>query len=127
MADGAPYEDLTNEQEVEDLMKEGGGTAILDFWSASCGPCMAMAKDFAHVAGQFDSEELRFCKINTGTHGHLAAPFSIRSVPTILFIHDGKVLDARVGRLSARELGEKAEWLLKKATRGPGLLSRLFG
>ena len=62
-----------------------------DTWSPTCGPCMAMAKDFEEVAAQFEREEVRFCKVNTETHGYLAAPFKVRAVPTILFIHDGEI------------------------------------
>ena len=128
MGDGqTPYQELETEDEIEDIMREGGGTVVLDFWSETCGPCMAMADDFEHVAGQFEPGEVRFCKVNTGTHGHLAAPFNVRSIPTILFIHDGKILDAVVGKMSAKQLGEKSEWLLGKASRKPGLLSRIFG
>jgi thioredoxin 1 len=122
-----PYDELETEEQIEDIMQEGGGTVVLDFWSQTCGPCMAMAKDFEHVAGQFDRDEVRFCKVNTGTHGHLAAPFKVRSIPTILFIHDGEILDAVVGKMTAEQLGEKAEWLLGKASRKPGIFSRLFG
>lgn len=120
------YENLEREEQIEAIMSPGGGAAILDFWSETCGPCLAMADDFAHVAGQFSPEEVRFCKINTSTHGWLAAPFNIRSVPTILFVHEGKVLDAVVGKMNAQTLGEKAEWLLKKASKKPGLFARLF-
>jgi|SRR5690606_19914656 len=125
-AASSPYENLEHEEEIEAIMSPGAGPAILDFWSETCGPCLAMADDFAHVAAQFSPEEVRFCKINTSTHGWLAAPFKIRSVPTILFVHDGKVLDAVVGKMDARTLGEKAEWLVKKASKKPGLFARLF-
>ena len=127
MADEAAYEELEEEQQIEAIMQPGGGTVVLDFWSETCAPCLAMADDFAHVAAQFDRDEVRFCKVNTETHGHLAAPFKVRAIPTLLFIHDGKILDAIVGRMTAKQLGEKAEWLLDKATRKPGLLGRLFG
>ena len=120
------YEDLEHEDDVESIMAEDGGAVVLDFWSPSCGPCMAMAADFEHVAGQFDPEEVRFCKVNTATHGHLAAPFKIRSVPTLLFVLDGQIRDVVVGKMDARALGQKAEWLLKKRNK-TGLLSRLFG
>ncbi|MCA9687993.1 MAG: thioredoxin family protein [Myxococcales bacterium] len=120
------YDQLETQEEVEAIMDEGGGAVVIDFWSPTCGPCMAMARDFEHVAGQFEPGEVRFCKVNTATHGHLAAPFQIRSVPTILFIHEGKILDAVVGKMNAKQLGERAEWLLKKASKRPGLLSRLF-
>lgn len=120
------YEDLDTEEEMDAIMSEGAGAVVIDFWSPSCGPCLAMADDFAHVAGQFDKEEVRFFKVDTATRGWLAAPFNIRSVPTILFIKNGEVVDAVVGRMSAAQLGKRAEWLLEK-TRKRGLLSRLRG
>lgn len=129
MADDAakPYDELRTPDEVEAIMQTGGGAAVIDFWSETCGPCLAMAADFADVAGQFEAGEVRFCKINTSEYPELAAPFQIRAVPTILFVHDGKILDAVVGKLSAQALGEKSEWLLGKSQRKPGLLRKLFG
>lgn len=126
--DAKPYRDLETVDEVESIMSEEGGAAVLDFWSPTCGPCMAMAKDFEHVASQFDPGEVQFCKINTATHPTLALPFNIMSVPTILFVLDGEVKDAVVGRMDAKRLGSRAEWLAKKqANKGKGLLGRLFG
>jgi thioredoxin 1 len=123
-----PYLDLVSPEQVEALMGPEGGAAVIDFWSPTCGPCMAMANDFAHVATQFDPEEIRFCKLDTSKHGYLAAPFRITSVPTILFVLDGEVLDVVIGRMDAKRLGSRAEWLVgKKARRGKGLLGRLFG
>jgi thioredoxin 1 len=122
----APYDELKTQDEVEDIMQPGGGAVVIDFWSPTCGPCLAMAQDFADVAEQFDRNEVRFCKLDTEAHPELAVPFKIRAVPTVLFVHDGKILDAVVGRPSAQALGEKSEWLLGKAQRKPGLLRRLF-
>jgi thioredoxin 1 len=119
------YEELVEPEEIEAIM-DGGHTVVLDFWSPTCGPCMAMAKDFEEVAAQFEREEVRFCKVNTETHGYLAAPFKVRAVPTILFIHDGEIVDAVVGKMTAEQLGTKAEWLLERKNRKPGLLSRLL-
>ena len=123
----APYDELETQEEVEAIMSPGGGAVVIDFWSPTCGPCLAMAQDFTDVAEQFERSEVRFCKLDTEAHPELAVPFKIRAVPTILFVHDGKILDAAVGRLSAKALGEKSEWLLGKAQRRPGLLRRLLG
>jgi len=123
----APYDELESQEQVEAIMEPGGGAVVIDFWSPTCGPCLAMAQDFADVAEQFDRNEVRFCKLDTEAHPELAVPFQIRAVPTILFVHDGKIVDAAVGRLSAKVLGEKSEWLLGKAQRKPGLLRRLLG
>jgi len=119
------YEDLTNQAAVEALMSETGGTAILDFWAPTCGPCMAMAPDFKAVAEHFADEPIRFLKINTASHPQLAAPFNVRAVPTMLFLHNGEILDVRVGALGGEELAKKAKWLLSKA-RGESFLKRIF-
>jgi thioredoxin 1 len=128
MSEATPYEDLVDQDRVEAIMSPEGGAVVIDFWSPSCGPCMAMAKDFTQVAEQFEPDEVRFCKVNTATHGQLAAPFNIMSVPTILFVLDGEIKDAVVGRMDAKRLGSRAEWLLgKKQRKQKGLLGRLFG
>jgi thioredoxin 1 len=122
-----PYDALETEEEIEEIMSEGGGAVVLDFWSETCGPCLAMASDFEHVAAQFERNEVRFCKVNTETHGFLAQPFRVKSIPTLLFIHNGKILDAVVGKMTAKALGEKSEWLLAKSQKKSGLLGKLFG
>ncbi len=124
--DEQSYVDLTTEEEIEALMCDDGGAAIIDFWSPSCGPCMAMAKDFGNVASQFEADEVRFCKVNTATHPWLAAAFKIQSVPTILFVNRGQVVDSIIGAVPAAKLGQRAEWLAKKAA-SKGLFGRLLG
>lgn len=119
-------EDLKTLAELEELMGEDGGAAIVDFWSPTCGPCKAMAPAFEAVATELADEPIRFIRINTATQAQLAQPFRIHAVPTLLFIHDGEILDVRVGALAGPALAKKAQWLLRKA-RGEGLLSGLFG
>ncbi|HVH97659.1 MAG TPA: thioredoxin family protein [Enhygromyxa sp.] len=128
MSENRPYDDLVEQAQIEQIMSPEGGAVVIDFWSPSCGPCMAMANDFARVAEQFERDEVRFCKVNTASHPYLAMPFNIMSVPTILFVLDGQVKDAVVGRMDAKRLGSRAEWLLgKKERKQKGLLGRLFG
>jgi thioredoxin len=126
MAEAPATDDVTAPDELDALMAEDGGSVVLDFWSTTCGPCRAMAPDFAAVAEAHRDAPVRFCKIQTDAHPELAAAFRIRAVPTILFVHDGEILDAVVGRLDARRLDKKVRWLLSKA-RGEGVLARLFG
>jgi len=119
-------EELKTLEDLEDLMSENGGPAILDFWSPTCGPCKAMAPAFEAVAGELADQPIRFVRINTASQAQLAQPFNIHAVPTLLFVNDGEILDVRVGALSGPALAKKAQWLLRKA-RGEGLLSGLFG
>lgn len=119
-------EDLKTMGELEDLMSEQGGAAIIDFWSPTCGPCKAMAPAFDAVSNDLAEEPIRFIRINTATQAQLAQPFNIHSVPTLLFVVNGEILDVRVGALSGPALAKKAQWLLKKS-RGEGFFSGLFG
>ena len=119
-------EDFTNLSELEALMSEDGGAAIIDFWSPSCGPCKAMAPAFEALSDELSEEPIRFIRINTAAQAKLAQPFRIHSVPTLLFVHNGEILDVRVGALPGPALAKKAQWLLRKS-RGEGFFSRLFG
>ena len=118
-------ENLKTRSELERLMSDDGGPAIIDFWSPTCGPCKLMEPHFEAVAEEFADEPIRFVKINTATQAALAQPFNIHSVPTLLLINDGEILDVRVGALSGPALLKKARWLLRKS-RGEGVFSRLF-
>ena len=119
-------EEPTDPEGVDALMQPDAGAVVIDFWSSTCGPCQAMAPDFAAVAEHFAEDPVRFVKIQTDAFPELAAPFKIRSVPTLLFVSGGEILDAVVGRMDAQRLAKKTIWLLNKAE-GKGLLSRLWG
>jgi len=119
-------EELKTLSELDNLMSEDGGAAILDFWSPTCGPCKAMAPSFEAVANELAEEPIRFIRINTASQAQLAQPFNIHAVPTLLFVNNGEILDIRVGALSGPALAKKAQWLLRKA-RGEGFFSKLFG
>ncbi|MFZ1864020.1 MAG: thioredoxin family protein [Polyangiales bacterium] len=119
-------EDFRTLRELEELMREDGGAAILDFWSPTCGPCKAMAPAFEALANELADEPIRFIRINTASQAQLAEPFHIQAVPTLLFVHNGEILDVRVGALPGPALAKKAQWLLRKS-RGETLLSSLFG
>lgn len=119
-------EELKSIGEVEQLMSAEGGAAIIDFWSPTCGPCLAMAPDLDALAEALQGEPIRIVKINTASHPQLAQPFHIRAVPTLLFVNNGEIVDVRVGALRGPDLMKKAQWLLSKA-RGEGFFTRLFG
>lgn len=117
---------LSTKSQLEALMSEGAGPALIDFWAPWCGPCKMMGPAFDAVAEEYTDQELDFFKLNTEDHGNLASRFNIRSIPTLILVDNGEILDVIVGAQSHRQIQKRAKWLLSKS-RGEGFLSRLFG
>lgn len=117
---------LATKSQLQNLMRDGGPTAIIDFWAPWCGPCKAMGPRYDAVAEEFADEPIDFYKLNTQDHGNLAARFNVRSIPTLVLVNDGEILDVIVGSQGAAQIKKRAKWLLSKA-RGEGFLSRLLG
>jgi thioredoxin 2 len=120
------YTDLHTAAEVDALMKPDGGPVVIDFWAPWCGPCKAMSPHFAAVARKYADTPVRFYKVNTEEHPELGKAFQVSSIPTVLFILDGKFVGEQVGAAHAGVLDSKASSLLSKA-KGEGVLARWFG
>ena len=118
--------EITSKAEIDEIMKEGGPAVMIDFWAAWCGPCRMMAPHFEAVAEAMADEPVKLMKLDTETYAQIAQAFNVRSLPTILLIHDGKVQDVLIGAKDAGTLKKKAEWLVSKA-RGDGFFKRIFG
>ena len=118
--------DYTEVEQVEDLMTEDGGAAIIDFWSPTCGPCRTMHPIFEELAERYADAPIEFVRINTATSPELAAPFNVRSVPTFILVNRGEIQDVIVGRMPPQKLEKSVQWLMRKAE-GKGLIARLFG
>jgi thioredoxin 1 len=67
---------------------------MVDFWAEWCGPCRAVAPVLEAVAAERGVELL---KVNVDENPGLAARYEVRSIPTILFVEDGEVVDRVVG------------------------------
>lgn len=80
---------------------------VVDFWASWCGPCQNMVPIYERVAKT--SESLLFAKLNTEQAKKIAAEANIRSIPTIIFFHQGKEIDRISGGLNEAQL---KQWLL---------------
>jgi thioredoxin 1 len=110
---------------LDDIMERGTPT-VIDFWADWCGPCKAMAPHFEATAEHYADEPVEFFKLNTQHHPELARIFNVRSIPTVVFLLDGEVVDHSIGALDAQKLSKKVERLLSRA-RGESFLDRLLG
>ena len=116
--------ELDDPAKVQNLMTQGGGPAVIDFWAAWCAPCRAMKPIYEGVAEAYQDTEVGFYSLDTEGQKDLARGFRIRSIPTLLLIDDGEIVDVVVGRIDGKRLSKKVDWLIARS-RGEGMLSRL--
>ncbi|MBU6232902.1 MAG: thioredoxin [Acidobacteria bacterium] len=81
--------------ETFDNVVTAGGTVVLDFWAAWCGPCRTFAPIFEKVSDSFP--DVTFGKIDTEDQQDLARAFNIMSIPTLMIIRDQIVIFHQAG------------------------------
>lgn len=80
---------LEKNEDLKSLVSKG--IHLVDFYAEWCGPC----KMLAPVLEEIDSIDI--IKVNVDLHSDLAREYGVMSVPTLVFIKDGKVVLKDVG------------------------------
>lgn len=68
---------------------------LLDFWAAWCGPCKMLSPTVDEIAEEMPN--IKVGKINVDEEPALAQQFRIMSIPTLILIKDGKIVDQSIG------------------------------
>ena len=81
---------------------------LVDFWATWCGPCRALSSVLDEIAAE-NSERFKIAKIDVDQNPGLASSFGVRSIPTLLFVKDGKLVDQQIGAISKRDIVKRLE------------------
>ncbi len=84
---------------------------LIDLWAPWCGPCRMVAPVLEKLAVRY-AGSLKVVKINVDDNPRSAAQYDARSIPTLVMVKDGKVVDRVIGAQPEPALAAKIEPLL---------------
>jgi thioredoxin 1 len=99
------------EQNFKSEVLESSQPVLVDFWAEWCGPCKMIAPAVEELAKDFEGKA-KIAKVNVDEEPSLAGEYGVRSIPTLLFFRDGKVVEQLVGAAPKQALADKLNNLL---------------
>lgn len=91
--------------EAEVLQASLTTPVLVDFWATWCEPCKVLGPMLEKLAAEYNGA-FRLGKVDVDTQQELAGMFGIKSIPTVVLVKDGQVLDGFAGALPEGQLRE---------------------
>lgn len=92
---------ITKENFDKEVM-QAEGTVLIDFWAAWCGPCRMIAPAVEKIAEEHP--EVKVCKINIDDEQGLAIRHGVMSIPTLMVVKNGEIVNTAVGLRPKEEI-----------------------
>jgi putative thioredoxin len=106
MSDSPHVFDATEANFETEVIQASLTTPVLvDFWAAWCGPCKQLAPVLEKIVADY-AGALKLAKVDTDAQQQLAAVFGIRSLPTVVLVKDGQMVDGFMGALPEGQVRE---------------------
>lgn len=107
MADSINIAEITDAN-FQSEIADNDGLSMVDFWAAWCGPCRLIAPFVEQLADEY-AGQVKVGKLDVDANQRTAAQFGVRSIPTVLFFKDGKLVDQIVGAVPKPALDRKIQ------------------
>ena len=78
---------------------------LVDFWATWCGPCKTLGPLIEKVVGEYNGA-VRLAKVDCDKEQQLAGMFGVRSIPTVVLVREGQLVDGFTGALPENALRE---------------------
>ena len=79
------------------------GVVLVDFWAEWCGPCKMLGPVLEQVATEVDGKAV-VGKVNVDEEPELAGTFQVTSIPTVVILKNGKIVNQSIGYKPKEEL-----------------------
>jgi thioredoxin 1 len=80
----------------KETVLNSGKVSIVDFWAEWCPPCKMLTPVIEELAKEYEGKAV-IGKLNTDENPQVSMEYGVRSIPTILFFKNGKIVDKQVG------------------------------
>jgi len=92
-----------SDKEFEQKLIREGQKALVDMWAPWCGPCKVLSPTLEKLSEKYEGK-LKFYKLNIDTNMRTPGKYKVMSVPTILLLKNGEVVDMIVGLSTEKSL-----------------------
>ena len=86
-----------NKASFEQEVLNSDKPVLIDFWATWCGPCRMIAPFLDEIADE--RSDVKVCKVNVDEEPELARSFGVMSIPMLVVMKNGKVVNQSVGAI----------------------------
>jgi thioredoxin 1 len=106
-----------NDANFEQVVLKSPIPVLVDFWAPWCGPCKMVAPSLETLAQEFAGKVL-IAKVNTDENPQWASGLGVQGIPTMMFVHAGKIVHEQVGALPLAALRSLTQQLADLPQKG---------
>jgi thioredoxin 2 len=104
-----------NDDEFHAVVDESSVPVLVDVWAPWCGPCRMVSPALEKLAGEL-AGTLKLVKVNADDNPAVSRRFQVQSIPTLVLLDHGTVVDTQIGALPEHRLRSWIESKLPKGT-----------